>query len=116
MIQPSALPAASATAPTMAIPMAAGIAGEAGEVVAGFAALLGIQLDTAASTETPAQPLTDLPIAAAAQAIVAPDGKALPDPLQPAADDEELPEAAEGNELEPAPTVLPAVQLAPPIA
>lgn len=112
MIQPSALPAASAIMPGATMPIAAGEAGEGGEISAGFAALLGVQLEATASKEEQTGPIVGPPVAVPAE--VAREGGALPDALLPIAaiKEEELPELAEGNEMEPAATAFPVLQIA----
>ncbi|MET0587036.1 MAG: hypothetical protein ABWZ75_00810 [Novosphingobium sp.] len=113
MIQPSALPAAPAITPVATMQMAAGETGEADDVAAGFAAMLGVRLEATASKEEPAAPIVGLPVAA--PAVIVPEGKALPHSLLPVAaiKEEDLPKLVESDEIQRATTALPVLQIMP---
>lgn len=116
MIQPSALPSAPALAPVATVaatgPMAAGEGANAGEIAAGFAALLGVQLEATRGEERQAGPLATLMAAQAAPAKVSADGKDFPEtmPPIPALEKEEEPVLATADDAAPEP-VLAAVPL-----
>jgi hypothetical protein len=118
MIQPSALPAAPALTPVATAPVATGEAGEIGQIDAGFAALLGLQLEATAGEEKQVAPLAALLTPQAAPAKVSADGKTLPEALPPipAVENEEKPaqETADDSVIEAVLAALPLLQSAIP--